>query len=247
MDETRYPLRFHFYELKNRIIYLLVFYAIFFTISYIYAEDICTKLLEPLNLKKSSSSSTMIYTGLTEAFLSYIKLSSYSAFILLFPALTYNIYRYLSPGLHNFEKKIARILFFLSPFLFTLGVIFVYCIVMPKAWDFFLGFEQKEKTMPIVFTGRISEYINLCINLMTAFGLAFQMPIALVILCMLNILKVETLIKNRRYSIVIIFIIAGVITPPDVLSQLLLAIPMLLLYEISIILCKLVKINYKDT
>jgi len=183
----------------------------------------------------------IIYTGLTEAFFSYIKLAAFSSFMIIVPFIAIETYLFIKPGLYKSEKKIAASLLFFSPILFWFGAIFVYCYVMPNAWKYFLSFEHSNASTTIVLEAKISEYLNLVTQLIIAFGCAFQIPIIMLILTLIRIVQVETLKKNRRLAIVINFIISGILAPPDIISQFILAIPMLLLYEISIILCKYIQ------
>ncbi|WP_238528492.1 twin-arginine translocase subunit TatC [Rickettsia honei] len=129
----------------------------------------------------------------------------------------------------------------MSPILFWCGSIFVFYFVMPKAWNFFLSFEKRDMIVPIVLEARISEYLNLVIHLIIAFGVAFQLPVVIMILNILKIVKVQTLKQKRCIAVVINFIIAGILTPPDILSQFALAIPLLLLYETSIMICNFIE------
>ena len=172
-----------------------------------------------------------------EAFLAYLQLSLFSALILTTPFISYQIYTFLAPGLYSFEKTIAKILFILVPILFLIACIFVYFLIIPVAWDFFLGFGFINN-MPVVFEARISQYFGLIIKLMVSFGIAFELPVILIVLFLLKIISLQGMIKKRRIAIVINFILAAILTPPDVLTQFMLALPMCLLYEVAILVCK---------
>jgi sec-independent protein translocase protein TatC len=157
------------------------------------------------------------------------------------PLISIECYLFIKPGLFLSEQKYAAFILFMSPILFWCGSIFVFYFVMPRAWQFFLSFEKNNVVIPVILEARISEYLNLVIQLVIAFGIAFQLPIIMLILNLLKLLTSEDLRRKRRLAIVVNFIIAGILTPPDVVSQLALAVPMLLLYEISITICKLVE------
>jgi sec-independent protein translocase protein TatC len=180
----------------------------------------------------------VIYTGLTEAFFTYIQIAAFAALSLTMPVISFQIYKFIAPGLYPKERHIASAILCLAPILFWSGGLFVFYCVVPKAWQFFLSFEIKDATMPLILEARISEYLHLIIQLILAFGLAFQLPVIFLILTLLGIVSSAFLINKRRIAIVINFVIAGIITPPDILSQIALALPMLLLYELSILACK---------
>lgn len=237
-----YSFKEHFLELKYILLKILSAFIVCFCVCYYYSEHIYTLLLQPLIALSSASHDIrrIIFTGLTEAFLTYIKLAAFSAFVIIFPFIMWQIYSFIAPGLYRFERRIAAFILFAAPLLFWLGGSFVFYYVMPKAWHFFISFEKNNVPIPIVLEAKISEYLGLVMQLIVAFGLAFQLPVIILIMNLLKFLTIESLKKKRRLAIVINFIIAGVLTPPDVISQLALAIPLVLLYEISIIICKFV-------
>jgi sec-independent protein translocase protein TatC len=236
-----YSFKEHLTELKNRLFIILALFLCVFSICYFLSNDIYKIILTPLVDILGDKARKIIYTGLTEAFFAYIKLSAFTAFIIIFPFCYYQIYAFLKPGLHRKEKIwIAGMLLF-SSILFYIGCFFMFFVVMPKAWLFFAGYENTELGMPLVLEARISEYLSLVIQLTLSFGIAFQLPIAIILLSATGLVSVSGLKRKRRIVTVIIFIISAVFTPPDVFSQIALAIPMILLYEISIILCKFLK------
>ena len=230
----------HLLELKSRVLKILICFLAAFFLCYYFSDQIYMVLLEPLAKINDNKVRNIIYTGLAEAFFTYLKLAAYSAFVIISPIIATQIYLFIRPGLHSRERKIAAFILFMAPILFWLGSIFVFYYVMPKAWHFFLSFENNNTLMPIILQAKISEYLSLVMQLLIAFGVAFQLPIAILVLNLLKIVTIDSLKKQRRLAIVINFIIAGILTPPDVLSQFALAIPMVLLYELSIALCKFV-------
>lgn len=236
-----YSFEEHFLELKSRLFKVFFAFLVSFGICYYFSEDIYNLFLQPLiNLSKGNLRK-VIYTGLTEAFFTYLKVSVFSAFIIVMPIFAVQTYLFIRPGLYKKERKIAAFIILMSPILFWIGTIFVFYFVMPRAWDFFLSFENKNNVLPIILEARISEYLSLIIQLLVAFGVAFQLPIFMLILNLLHVVKVESFRKQRRLAVVINFIVAGILTPPDVISQIALALPLLLLYETSIVMCKFIE------
>ncbi|OZG32292.1 preprotein translocase subunit TatC [Rickettsia endosymbiont of Culicoides newsteadi] len=236
-----YTFKEHFLELKARFLRVFAAFIIGFIICYYFSSDIYNILLEPLAELSHANIRRVIYTGLTEAFFTYIKLAAFVSFIMIIPIISIECFLFIKPGLYSHEKKYAAFILFMAPILFWCGGVFVFYFVMPRAWQFFLSFEDHNVVIPLILEARVSEYLNLVIQLIIAFGIAFQLPIIMLILNLLKILTAKDLVNKRRWSIIIIFVIAGILTPPDVLSQFALAIPMLLLYETSVIMCKFVE------
>ncbi|WHQ47062.1 MAG: twin-arginine translocase subunit TatC [Candidatus Midichloria sp.] len=233
----------HYQDLKFRVILAVLWFVLCTAICFFIAEEIYNILVAPLakafNYKEGRK---LIFTGLAEGLTTYIKLSLYAGFFLSFPFIIAQVYLFTAPGLYKKEKAIFLSYIISSTLLFVLGTTMVYFLVIPTAWRFFLSFEKFgfNSNLPILLEARISEYLDLILDLIIGFGLAFQLPIILVILISMEIIKVNHLVEFRRYAIVIIFIVAAILTPPDVFSQIILALPLLLLYEISIILGKLI-------
>lgn len=233
----KYSFSEHLLEFKSRFIKIFVSYIVIFLACYYFSDRLFFFLADPLLHSTNLDGGKIIHTGLTEIFFSYLKISSYFAFMFCLPLISYHIYAFISPGLHKDEKAIVRFSLILVPLLFLLGIIFVYCIVMPGAWNFFLSFKTPVSGLEISFYGKISEYVGLSLQFFLVFGLAFELPVVIMILASLKIVSVKNLRSGRRVAIVIIFIISAIVTPPDVLSQICLAIPLLLLYELSIMAC----------
>ena len=228
--------KYHFFELRRRIIFVLLFFFCAFVLSYIWKEEICALLILPLQ-NIAANSTKIIYTSIEEGFFAYLYLSLMCASFLTMPFVSYQVYRFITPGLYSSELRIAQTLFIMAPVLFVMAVFLVYFGVMPTVWKFFLSFDSIAN-QPLIFEARISQYLSMSINLMMAFGLAFELPVVLIVLFLLKIITLQSMIEKRRISIVLNFILAGLITPPDVISQLMLAVPMCGLYEITILICR---------
>ncbi len=235
----------HLNELKKRIVYSFLALIIGFSISYLFSENIYEFLLRPLAHALEGEDRRMIYTGLAEAFLTYIKLSFFAGTILAFPFISFQVYSFIAPGLYKNEKSFFLTFLTISPMLFIMGAAFVYYFLFPMAWSFFLSFETGGD-LPVQLEARVSEYLSLVTTMILAFGLSFQLPIILILLMKIDFLSVETLKKGRRYAVVILLIIAAVLTPPDVLSQVALFTPLYLLYEISILVGNKLKKNLEN-
>ena len=230
----------HFSELKKRTIYILLFFTCSFIGSYFFADQIYIFLLTPLSdyYISQGTQGAIIYTGLAEAFFTYLKISFISAVFFTVPFFTVHLFAFISPALKVAEKKMAIILLLAMPLLFSLGAFIAYYFVFPKCLPFFLSFENHTlEHLPIKLEARISEYLSLATQIILAFGIAFQLPIILTLLNKFGLVSIQWLKSQRRIAIVIIFTIAAIITPPDIWSQLVLAGIMILLYELSILLC----------
>ena len=230
------PLITHLIELKKRLVRVIIFFIVAFAISYLFAENIYVFLTEPLAHAVGDNERRMIYTSLTEAFFTYMKLAFFAAIFLSFPMIASQVYYFLAPGLYKKERMFLIPFLFAAPVLFILGAAMVYYFIMPLAWEFFLSFENSGGAgMPIQLEAKVSEYLALVMHLMLGFGFAFQLPIVIIILARLGVVEVEFLKRNRRYALVFIVVLAAVLTPPDVISQIGLAAMLYALYEISII------------
>ncbi len=232
----------HFVELRSRLIKSIIFILLIFIISYTFAEEIYNFLVEPYAsaVKDDQISRRLIFTALHETFITYLKVAFFAAFFLGSPILLIQIYKFIAPGLYKNEKKAILPYLISTPILFLLGGILVYYLVMPLAIKFFLSFETVGSTtsLPIQLEAKVNEYLSLIMRLIFAFGISFQLPILLNLLARIGVINSNYLKKTRRYVIVIIFTVAAILTPPDPITQIGLAIPLLLLYELSIITVK---------
>ena len=245
----------HFVELRSRLLNSLIFIFVVFVISYIFAEQIYTFLVEPYAnaVKDDQQPRRLIFTALHETFIVYIKVAFFAAIFLGSPVLLIQIYKFIAPGLYKNEKKAILPYLISTPILFLLGGFLVYYLVMPLAIKFFLTFETlgSNTSLPIQLEAKVNEYLSLIMRLIFAFGISFQLPILLNLLARIGVVNSDYLRKRRRYVIVIIFAFAAVLTPPDPITQVGLAIPLLLLYELSIFTVKFTekkkeKENFKD-
>ena len=232
----------HLVELRSRLLNSLIFIFIIFIISYIFAEQIYNFLVDPYAnaVKDSQVSRRLIFTALHETFITYIKVAFFAAIFLGSPVLLIQIYKFIAPGLYKNEKKAILPYLIFTPVLFLLGGILVYYLVMPLAIKFFLSFETigTKTTLPIQLEAKVNEYLSLIMRLIFAFGISFQLPILLNLLARIGVVNSQYLKTRRRYVIVIIFALAAILTPPDPITQVGLAIPLLLLYELSILTVK---------
>ena len=229
----------HFVELRSRLLRSIIFILVIFIFSYIYAEHIYNFLVEPYAdaVKDDENSRRLIFTALHETFITYLKVAFFSAIFIGSPVLLIQIYKFIAPGLYQNEKKALLPYLISTPILFLFGGMLVYYLVMPLAIKFFLSFETMgtSSSLPIQLEAKVNEYLSLIMRLIFAFGISFQLPILLNLLARIGVVNSEYLKKSRRYIIVIIFTVAAILTPPDPITQVGLAIPLLLLYELSII------------
>ena len=240
----------HFVELRSRLIKSLIFILIIFIFSYTFAEHIYSFLVSPYAeaVKDDSSPRRLIFTALHETFITYLKVAFFSAIFCGSPFILIQIYKFIAPGLYKNEKKALLPYLISTPILFLLGGLLVYYLVMPLAIKFFLSFETmgSNSSLPIQLEAKVNEYLSLIMRLIFAFGISFQLPILLNLLARIGVVNSQYLKNTRRYVIVILFTLAAILTPPDPITQVGLAIPLLLLYELSIITVRFTEKNKKE-
>jgi sec-independent protein translocase protein TatC len=243
-EESRMPLMDHLVELRKRLIWSLVAFIICFFISYNFAPQIFEFLAAPLyRALEGQPNAKMIYTHLTEAFFTYVKVAFYTAAFISFPIVSLQIWKFVAPGLYKNEKRAFLPFLLATPILFIMGASLAYYVIFPLAWHFLLHFQVTAgpDNMPIEVLPKVESYLAISLQLIFAFGIAFEMPVLLSLLARAGIISAAGMAAKRRYAIVGVFVVAAVLTPPDVVSQIALAIPMLALYEISIYCARLIE------
>jgi len=236
----------HIIELRERLMLCIVVLGVMTGICYYYHDLIFSVLIAPLATSMGHmGTQRLIYTSLTEAFTTTLKISFLTALFLTLPIILIQVWQFIAPGLYKNERKGFLPFLFATPALFLAGTLLVYFFIMPAAWKFFLGFQTSagETVLPIQLEARIADYLDLIITLIFAFGICFQLPVVLMLLARAGIIGAETLMTKRKYVLVGIFAVAAVVTPPDILSQIMLAVPLYGLFELSIFLIKMTEKN----
>ena len=238
LNKNKQPLLEHLIELRSRIIKTMIMIIVFFIFFYIFADNIYNFLVKPYaNAVAGEEGRRLIFTALHETFFTYIRVAIFASLFVSLPFLLIQLWIFIAPGLYKNEKNVVLPYLLATPILFILCSALVYYLIMPLAIKFFLSFESigGNGALPIQLEAKVNEYLSLIMRLILAFGLCFQLPVALTLMARVGLVSSEGLKKNRKYVIVGIFAIAAILTPPDPISQIGLGIPILLLYELSII------------
>ncbi len=244
IDDARMPLLDHLIELRRRLIYSFLALIVMFFVSYFFAEDIFRFLVKPYaDLVEGQADRRLIFTALHEAFFTYIKVAAFSALFFGFPIFASQLWLFVAPGLYRNEKGAFLPFLVATPILFIMGGAMVYYIVMPLAFTFFLSFESAggAGALPIQLEAKVDQYLSLAMRLIFAFGVSFELPVLMTLLARAGIVGSAGLADKRKYAVVLAFVAAAILTPPDVISQIMLAVPIIILYEVSILSAKFVE------
>ncbi|MFC7050803.1 twin-arginine translocase subunit TatC [Emcibacter nanhaiensis] len=259
MDHSAAPLIDHLIELRQRLIWCVVYLLVGFGICYVFVEDIYTFLAQPFVdvANKNGQDPNMIAIGIHEQFFVYLKIAFFASFCVTFPLISMQVWKFVAPGLYRNEKKAFLPFLIGTPVLFALGASLSYFVVIPLAWNFFMSFqispdhaaqaagaaasamEHPLAKLSVTVMPSVKEYWSLVMMMILAFGFTFELPILLLLLARVGIVTAEGLAKSRKYVVVGAFAFAAIMTPPDFVSQILLGVPILLLYELSIIAIRL--------
>lgn len=241
----------HLAELRTRLLVSFLFMAIFTVFGYLFSKEIYGFLLEPMvDAVGEREGFKVSFFGLPEAFLTYLKVSIFFGVFLSAPIFLFHIWRFVSPGLYQREKKSLLPFIIASPLLFYLGGVFFYYVAMPYAWDFFISFESgagETNGVAVELTPRISEYLSLVMTFILAFGLCFQLPVIIGVMGKTGIVNADFLRKKRKLAIIGAFVAGAIFTPADIVSQFFLAVPIVLFYELSIIIVAMQSSHKKNS
>jgi sec-independent protein translocase protein TatC len=240
--DKKMPLLDHLIELRQRLIWSALAFFVAFIVCYVFHKQIFSILVAPMNTLPNPEGRRMIFTAPTEAFFTYVKVAAWGAVCISFPIVAGQVWKFVAPGLYQNEKNAFLPFLVATPFMFALGAGFLYFLILPYGLQFFASFEIPRDpgagAVPIQFEAKMNEYLSFVMALILAFGISFELPVLLVLLCRVGILNPTQLAEKRRYAIVALVTFAAIVTPPDVFSQLALAIPMYGLYELSIVIAR---------
>ncbi len=235
IDESRAPLMDHLIELRRRLIWSAVALFVCFGVCFYFADKIFAFLAQPLIAGFGAGQGRLVYTKLYEAFFVEVRVAFFAAFFLAFPVIANQIWAFVAPGLYAKEKRAFLPFLIATPILFLMGAALAYYVVMPTAIRFFLGYQGQIPGIAQEALPAMGEYLSFVMHFILAFGIAFLLPVLLMLIERAGLVTRTQLKRGRRYAVLVAFIVAAVATPPDVLSQFMLAIPLILLYEVSLI------------
>ena len=248
VEKTSAPIIEHLAELRSRLIRSAIAFVIGMILCFTVASKIFNFLAKPIVkiLEENGQSPDLIFTGLQQGFMVNIQISLFGGFIVAFPVISFQLWKFVAPGLYKKEKNAFLPFIIASPALFVLGAAFAFYVVMPLAFDFFLGFQQKQdpevvSAVGITYLGTINEYLGLTMKFIIAFGLCFQLPVLLTLMGKAGLVSAEGLAGVRKYAVVAILLLAAIVTPPDVITQIILFVVVYSLYEVSIFMVKRVE------
>jgi len=239
IDETQAPLLDHLIELRSRLVKCVIALGVAFVVCFYFARDIFGILVRPLTEAFPAGEGRLVYTKLYEAFFVEIKVALFAAFMVAFPIIANQLWAFVAPGLYAKEKKAFLPFLLATPVLFAAGASLAYFVVMPTAFKFFLGFQGNTGGIQQEALPAMGEYLDLVMRFILAFGISFLLPVLLLLLNRAGLVTRQQFASARRYVIVGVFVIAAVITPPDVFSQIVLAVPLILLFEGSLLIMHL--------
>jgi sec-independent protein translocase protein TatC len=245
LGDAKMPLLDHLIELRQRLLWSAMSIIILFLFFYYFSENIYAFLVQPLAeiMAETGRDRRLIFTAMHEAFFTYIKVAFFAAIFVAFPFIAMQIWMFIAPGLYKHEKSAFLPFLIATPILFFLGGSLVYYYILPVAWKFFLSFESAggAGAMPIQLEAKVNEYLSLVMRLIFAFGICFELPVVMALLGKVGLATSKGMKEKRKYAIVLAFVAAAILTPPDPVSQIGLALPTILLYEFSIILVRIIE------
>ncbi|RPJ04365.1 MAG: twin-arginine translocase subunit TatC [Deltaproteobacteria bacterium] len=233
MDEKKLPLTSHLQELRKRLVLSFIAIGVGFILCYAFSDTLFAVIAKPL-IKVMPTGGTLVFTSVAEAFFTYMKVGFIGGLILVSPFVLYQVWAFVAPGLYQHERRYVIPFVLGGSFFFALGIFFAYSVALPYGFKFLLGFSTDFiKPFP-----SMKEYLSFTMKFLLAFGLVFEFPVVLVLLARIGVIDSKTLSRHRKYAILLIFVFAAVMTPPDLISQVLMALPLMALYELSILLSK---------
>jgi sec-independent protein translocase protein TatC len=235
LDDSKAPLMEHLVELRKRLVWSFIALGIAFAVCFKFAGEIFAFLVQPLIDGFGEGQGRLVYTKLYEAFFTEIRVALFAAFFLAFPIIASQLWLFVAPGLYAKEKRAFLPFLIATPILFILGAALAYYVVMPTAIRFFLGWEGQIEGIQQEALPAMGEYLSFVMHFILAFGISFLLPVLLMLLERAGIVTRAQLAGGRRYAVLVAFVIAAVATPPDILSQFMLAIPLIILYEVALI------------